>query len=108
LTSLPWILWLQQLATSGQVAEAVAEPHAFRHSIGGADQLNVTGLSGVLSDAQTPAAHASSHQNGEVDEVSIDESQVAFDVAAGHDHDGVDSKLVLAGGYARTFMLMGA
>lgn len=33
-------------------------PHAADHANGGADELSVQGLSGVLADPQTPAAHA--------------------------------------------------
>lgn len=35
--------------------------HASTHENGGADEINVAGLSGLLADAQTPLAHAPSH-----------------------------------------------
>lgn len=45
--------------------------HAFTHENGGSDEINVTGLSGLLADAQTPLAHAASHQDGGSDEISV-------------------------------------
>jgi len=45
--------------------------HDARHENGGADEIDVTGLSGLLADGQTPLAHAASHQNGGSDEVSV-------------------------------------
>lgn len=38
--------------------DAAFNDHSARHENGGADEISVTGLSGVLADAQTPAAHA--------------------------------------------------
>ena len=40
------------------------ETHADTHENGGSDEIDVTGLSGVLADAQTPSAHASNHEYG--------------------------------------------
>ncbi len=45
--------------------------HAPRHEDGGADEISVTGLSGLLADAQTPLTHASTHENGGSDEVDV-------------------------------------
>lgn len=45
--------------------------HATSHQNGGSDEISVAGLSGLLADAQTPATHASSHQNGGGDEISV-------------------------------------
>ena len=45
--------------------------HASTHENGGSDEISVAGLSGVLADAQTAAAHAASHQNGGADEISV-------------------------------------
>jgi hypothetical protein len=45
--------------------------HASTHENGGADEISVAGLSGLLADAQTPLAHAASHENGGADEVSV-------------------------------------
>ena len=43
--------------------------HVSTHQDGGADELNVAGLSGVLADPQTPATHASTHSDGGTDEI---------------------------------------
>jgi len=45
--------------------------HASSHENGGADEISVAGLSGALADAQTPTSHASSHENGGADEISV-------------------------------------
>lgn len=64
-------------AQVGALTQAVADTlyaalvHATRHQNGGADEINVAGLSGLLADAQTALAHASSHQDGGTDEISV-------------------------------------
>jgi len=45
--------------------------HSARHENGGADEMNVAGLGGVLADPQTPAAHAATHSNASSDPVTI-------------------------------------
>lgn len=45
--------------------------HASTHENGGADEVSVAGLSGLLADPQTPATHASDHENGGADEISV-------------------------------------
>jgi len=45
--------------------------HASTHQNGGTDEISVTGLSGLLADGQTALAHASTHQNGGADEISV-------------------------------------
>lgn len=45
--------------------------HAASHQNGGADEINVGGLSGDLADTQDAKAHAASHQNGGGDEISV-------------------------------------
>jgi len=45
--------------------------HASTHENGGADEISVAGLSGTLADPQAPTSHASSHQNGGGDEISV-------------------------------------
>ena len=47
------------------------ESHAASHQNGGADEIGVAGLSGVLADAQNPTSHATSHQHGGTDEVAV-------------------------------------
>jgi hypothetical protein len=46
-------------------------PHVWTHADGGLDELDVTGLSGVLADPQPPAPHASTHAAGGSDEIVI-------------------------------------
>lgn len=45
--------------------------HKTSHQNGGGDELDVGGLSGVLSDAQIAATHAGSHQNGGGDQLNV-------------------------------------
>jgi len=47
------------------------EDHSARHEDGGADEINVGGLSGTLADPQTPTAHASTHEDGGSDEINV-------------------------------------
>jgi hypothetical protein len=68
-----WVLQDDSPVTWGQLTPASSgvPAHASTHENGGADEISVAGLSGVLADAQTPSAHASSHQNGGADEISV-------------------------------------
>lgn len=50
---------------------AAALLHAARHQAGGADEINVGALSGVLADAQVPIGHHTLHENGNADEVDV-------------------------------------
>lgn len=45
--------------------------HALDHQSGGSDEVDVTGLIGLLADPQTPVAHGSSHQSGWGDDFSV-------------------------------------
>lgn len=45
--------------------------HKASHQDGGADEISVAGLSGLLADGQTPLAHKTSHQDGGSDELSL-------------------------------------
>ena len=45
--------------------------HNGTHQNGGADEISVTDLSGLLADSQTPLAHKTSHQFEGTDELSI-------------------------------------
>lgn len=57
---------------SGLLADAQTPlAHAGSHEDSGTDEIDVTGLSGLLADAQTPTAHASTHEDAGVDEISI-------------------------------------
>jgi len=44
--------------------------HASSHQNGGGDEISVAGLSGLLADPQTPTTHASSHATAGADPVS--------------------------------------
>lgn len=59
-------------AEAAIVALQAAPPaHGSSHENGGADEISVAGLSGLLADGQTPLAHATSHQDGGSDEISL-------------------------------------
>jgi hypothetical protein len=71
--------------------------HGAAHELGGADELSVTGLSGLLADPQTPTAHSSSHQNGGSDQLSVTglsgllaDPQTPTSHVASHQNGGVD------------------
>jgi hypothetical protein len=51
-------------------------PHASTHENGGADEVNVAGLSGVLADKQDPQTHAARHQPGGSDAMTVDAAAV--------------------------------
>jgi hypothetical protein len=51
----------------------VPPEHASTHQNGGDDEISVAGLSGELADAQTPKTHASSHQSGGADAIKLDD-----------------------------------
>jgi len=53
------------------VTQTEFDDHSARHEDGGADEVSVAGLSGLLADAQTPLAHNTSHENGGSDEISV-------------------------------------
>lgn len=46
-------------------------PHATTHQDGGTDEINVSGLTGLLASPQTPIAHKTSHEDGGSDEISV-------------------------------------
>lgn len=52
--------------------------HAVRHENGGADEISVAGLSGLLADDQNPTAHAADHISGAGDEVDGDRVDIDF------------------------------
>lgn len=65
------------LDASGLVPLAELPPfvptaHAVEHQDGGTDEIDVTGLSGLLADPQNPTAHATSHDAGGTDAMAID------------------------------------
>lgn len=64
-------------------------PHAATHQDGGVDEISVAALSGLLADAQTPLAHASSHA-GTGSDLLPPHSQVLF--VGKHGNDANDGK----------------
>jgi hypothetical protein len=46
-------------------------PHASSHENGGLDEIDVSGLSGQLADPQIPDFHAADHENGGTDEIDV-------------------------------------
>src|SRR5512146_197481 len=54
--------------------------HHTSHENGGADEISVAGLSGLLADGQTPLAHATSHKSGGTDAIKLDELAAPTDV----------------------------
>lgn len=65
------------IAVTGTVDGVDVAAHAARHQNGGADEINVGSLSGLLADAQTPLAHASLHSDGGTDEISVEDLATA-------------------------------
>ena len=59
------------IAVTGTVDGIDAANHSARHENGGADEISVLGLSGLLADGQTPLGHKASHENGGADEPSV-------------------------------------
>jgi len=56
-----------------QITNLPAAPpalHASSHENGGGDEISVAGLSGVLADAQTPTSHASTHLSTGTDSIA--------------------------------------
>jgi len=63
--------------------------HASSHETGGEDELSVSGLSGDLNDEQDPKAHADEHADSGAD--SVDHDTLTNYVSDEHvDHTGVD------------------
>ncbi len=65
-TANPIVLDTDALTFSAEVPNI----HHTRHENGGADEISVIGLSGLLADGQTPLAHATSHYPGGTDPVA--------------------------------------
>lgn len=74
------------------------------HELGGAAEPDVTGLSGLLADGQTPLAHKTSHQNGGADEVSV----AGLSGLLADDQHVLDSEVITAVGISSiTFIIDG-
>lgn len=65
--------------------------HAATHEDGGADEISVADLSGLLADPQTPLAHATSHEFGGSDDIKLD------DLAAPDDNTDLNASLTAHG-----------
>lgn len=83
--------------------------HGAKHESGGSDELNVTGLSGSLADAQEPTAHATDHESGGPDELdvtglsgSLADAQEPTTHQATHQQGGADELQVGSLGTAST------
>ena len=59
--------------------KALPYAHAATHQNGNTDEIDVTGLSGVLADPQVPTTHANSHTAGNPDEIKLDDLAVPDD-----------------------------
>lgn len=67
-----WVL-IATAPTWSELTSSTVASHASTHQNGGADEINVAGLSGSLADAQTPTSHASTHQSGGSDSIKLDD-----------------------------------
>jgi len=83
------------LATSAHIT--MLEDHSLRHENGGADEISVAGLSGVLADDQNPVDHAPAHEDGGSDEIDVTDlsglladSQTPLAHEASHRSGGAD------------------
>jgi len=83
--------------------------HKLSHQDGGADEISVTGLSGLLADGQTPLAHKTSHENGGADEISVlglsgllADGQTPLAHATSHNTGGSDPITALSGAVITT------
>jgi hypothetical protein len=63
----------EHLVRSGATLVGTADPplHALTHEAGGGDEINVSGLVGVLADPQMPDFHAPEHELGGGDQINV-------------------------------------
>jgi len=65
-------VWLPiKVSLGGSIIISEIPDHAEKHQDGGADEIVVTGLAGLLADNQNPLAHKVSHQDGGDDEIVV-------------------------------------
>lgn len=63
---------------SGELADdQPPKDHGPDHENGMGDEINVEALSGVLADPQTPAVHNTDHEEGQADELALDQLAMA-------------------------------
>ncbi|MGQ9676543.1 MAG: hypothetical protein ACUVX1_12850 [Chloroflexota bacterium] len=60
-----------QGSTKAEVQDHPPKAHKTSHQQGGTDQINLEGLSGLLTTPQTPAGHKTSHQLGGSDQINV-------------------------------------
>lgn len=68
--------------TADLIRGADFNDHSARHENGGADEISVAGLSGLLADNQNPTAHASEHTDGTDDIQNATAAQKGLATAA--------------------------
>jgi hypothetical protein len=78
-------------------AATVPGAHASTHENGGVDEINVAGLSGVLADTQVPSAHGNASHN----ETFITAAGVTYEALAAAGDVGTVASTVAAGDDAR-------
>lgn len=74
---------------------AAPAAHAASHQNGGADEIDVTGLSGLLADPQTPALHAGTHAAGGGDDINVEDLATAGAADTYPASDGVGALTML-------------
>lgn len=89
--------WASYMDDVVRKLEATLLSHVSRHANGGADELSVAGLTGLLADEQDPLDHAADHQNGGGDQMSVAgltgllaDEQDPLDHSADHQNGGGD------------------
>lgn len=97
-----WVLIDEAISAMNDIiaslgATYAAAIHATRHESGGADEIDVTGLLGLLGTPQTPITHAARHEDGGDDEIDVTglagllaDPQTPLDHAASHVPGGGD------------------
>lgn len=83
-------------ASSGSTS-SVPSAHASTHEEAGSDEINVTGLHGLLSDPQTPLPHVTTHERASTDELDVqslfgllEHPQDSMPHGDEHGNDGLD------------------
>lgn len=84
-----WTSSPEYLTTGLTIGGPSAGSHASSHENGGGDEISVAGLSGLLADAQTPDTHASSHESGGGDAIELTPDMNAVNDVTGLSMDAV-------------------
>ena len=58
--------------TRSEASSLFPIPHSGTHENNGVDEIDVTGLSGLLADEQNPLNHVGDHEDGGGDEILVD------------------------------------